>query len=254
MLFAENVGKGPPVVAVHGFTQTRRSWQPVIDRLAHLHRFILVDAPGHGGSAEVCADLWAGAQLLGETGGPACYMGYSMGGRLCLHLALQRPELVQALVLVGADPGIEDPDRRAARRAADEARADRIIADGVPAFVDQWLAQPLFQRLPADAAGREDRITNSADGLATSLRLAGTGTQEPLWDRLPELDMPVLLVAGELDDKFAAVARRGARAVGPNAELVLIPGAGHACHLERPDAFCLVLADFLADLTDAGHG
>lgn len=251
MLSAETAGNGPPVVAVHGFTQTHRSWQPVVDRLAHLYRFILVDAPGHGASAHVVADLDHGARLLGETGGTAAYLGYSMGGRLCLQLALQQPRLVDALIVIGAHPGIEDLDQRAARRASDEALARRLTSEGVAAFVDWWLAQPLFERLPRGAAGREDRITNTPDGLAASLRLAGTGAQEPLWNRLADLDMPVLLVAGELDHTFAALARRAATAIGSNAELVLVPGAGHACHLERPDAVCLILADFLAD---AGHG
>jgi len=254
VLFAEQVGNGPPVVAVHGFTQTRRSWQPIVERLAGLHQFTLVDAPGHGGSAQIRAGLWDGARLLAETaGGPASYLGYSMGARLCLHLALEQPDLVDALVLVGVNPGIEGEEERGRRRAADEVLAERLTAEGVPAFVDRWLAQPLFSNLPADASDRDQRITNTTEGLAASLRLAGTGRQDPLWERLPELQMPVLLVAGELDDKFDAIARRAAGAIGPNAELVLIPGAGHACHLERPDAFCLVLSDFLADVADARH-
>jgi 2-succinyl-6-hydroxy-2,4-cyclohexadiene-1-carboxylate synthase len=149
------------------------------------------------------------------------------------------------LVLVGATAGIVDKAERAQRRAADEALAQRIEAEGVEKFVDWWLNQPLFATLPAPAAGRELRVTNPAAGLASSLRLAGTGSQAPLWDRLSGLTMPVLVVAGELDTRYADLGRRLASAIGKNAELVLIPGAGHACHLERPDAFCLNLADFL---------
>jgi 2-succinyl-6-hydroxy-2,4-cyclohexadiene-1-carboxylate synthase len=112
--------------------------------------------------------------------------------------------------------------------------------------VEWWLSQPLFATLPARAAGRELRLTNTASGLASSLRLAGAGAQEPLWDRLGSLTMPVLVMAGDLDSTYAAIGRRLVAAIGPNAELVLVSGAGHACHLERPDAFCLNLADFLA--------
>jgi 2-succinyl-6-hydroxy-2,4-cyclohexadiene-1-carboxylate synthase len=247
VLAAEHAGAGSSVVLVHGFTQTGRSWQPVLDRLAPLHSFTLVDAPGHGASAGMRVGLWEGAALVASTGGPAAYVGYSLGGRLCLHAALAHPEVVEQLVLVGATAGLEDAEERSRRRAADGALAGRLEAEGVEPFLRWWLTQPLFATLPADAAGLRSRLANTADGLASSLRLAGLGAQEPLWPRLIELEMPVLVVAGELDTRFAALGRRLATTIGKNAELVLIPGAGHACHLERPDAFCLTLADFLAD-------
>ena len=170
--------------------------------------------PGHGGSAAVRADLGAAAALLGATAGEATYVGYSMGGRLCLHLALARPDLVERLVLVSTTAGIEDPDDRAARRAADERLATSLEHDGLDAFLHRWVAQPLFATLPDP--GLEDRRRNDVAGLASSLRLAGTGTQEPLWDRLPALTMPVLVVAGALDATFVAAAERMA---------ALIPGA-----------------------------
>ena len=132
MLFAEARGKGGRVVAVHGFTQTRLAWSPVVERLDSGHQFILVDAPGHGRSAGVHTGLWEGAELLGSVGGPAAYLGYSMGARLCLHLALARPDLVNGLVLVGVHPGIADPVARAARHADDERLARRLETDGLP--------------------------------------------------------------------------------------------------------------------------
>jgi 2-succinyl-6-hydroxy-2,4-cyclohexadiene-1-carboxylate synthase len=245
VLSVQRTGKGSAVVLVHGFTQTGGAWDPIVERLSALHTFTVVDAPGHGRSGDVRADLRDGAARLGEAGGRAAYVGYSLGGRFALHLALARPDLVERLVLVGATAGIVDKAERAQRRAADEALAQRIEAEGVEKFIDWWLNQPLFATLPAPAAGRELRVTNPAAGLASSLRLAGTGSQAPLWDRLSGLTMPVLVVAGELDTRYADLGRRLASAIGKNAELVLIPGAGHACHLERPDAFCLNLADFL---------
>lgn len=248
MLFAERVGKGRPLVAVHGFTQTHRSWLPIAQRLSTDHQFTLVDAPGHGASSAVRAELWEGARMIAEVGGEAGYVGYSMGARLCLHVALQHPDLVRSLVLVGGHPGIVDPGQRARRHADDDALARRLEAQGVPVFVDEWLDQPLFSSLDTTAAGREDRLTNTTEGLASSLRRAGTGSQDPLWDRLPELTMPVMIVAGALDAKFTDLGRRAAAAIGDHARVALIAGAGHACHLERPDAFCAVLAEFLADV------
>lgn len=245
-LFAEEVGCGARVVAVHGFTQTHRSWSPIVDRLADRYRWCLVDAPGHGASAEVRAGLWDGADRLLQVGGPGTYLGYSMGARLCLHAALADPRLVDRLVLVGVHPGIVDPVERRHRRDHDEAQASRLELEGVGPFVDWWLRQPLFATLDASAAGRDERLQNSAAGLAASLRLEGTGSQEPLWDRLASLSMPVLLVAGERDTKFRELATEAAAAIGANATAAWIPGAGHACHLERPDAFAATLSEFLA--------
>jgi 2-succinyl-6-hydroxy-2,4-cyclohexadiene-1-carboxylate synthase len=246
VLSVETLGTGRPVVAVHGFTQTHRSWLPIARRLSADNQFTLVDAPGHGQSSAVRADLWRGAELLGQVGGRGAYVGYSMGARLCLHLALRHPGLVTSLVLIGVHPGIVDDRERERRMSDDEALARRLEAAGVSAFIDWWLNQALFSTLDATAADRPDRLTNTIAGLASSLRLAGTGSQEPLWDRLAGLSLPVLLVAGDGDAKFARLGREAAAAIGANAELVLIPGAGHACHLERPEAFCDVLAPFLA--------
>ncbi len=235
-------GAGPRLVLVHGFTQTGRSWAPIVERLGDHFEVVTVDAPGHGGSARVEATLDAGADLLGTAGGGATYIGYSMGGRLCLHLALTRPDLVERLVLVSATAGIENDAERAARRAADDALATSIEHDGLHAFLDRWVAQPMFAGL-ADP-GLDDRRGNDAAGLASSLRLAGTGTQRPLWEELPSLTMPVLVVAGALDDKFAALAERIAALV-PDGTLAVIDGAGHTVHLERPDAFVATLEGWL---------
>ncbi len=229
---------GPPgadrLVLVHGFTQTARCWGAFADDLARDHELVLVDAPGHGGSSGVRADLPTGATLVGDAGGAATYVGYSMGGRLALHLALDRPELVRRLVLVGATAGLDDPEERAARRRADEALAEHLEHVGVEAFVDEWLGQPLFAGLTSATASRAERLANTAAGLASSLRLAGTGTQEPLWHRLGAIDVPVLVMAGVDDAKFSALAARLARAIGPNATVALVPRAGHCAHLESP--------------------
>jgi 2-succinyl-6-hydroxy-2,4-cyclohexadiene-1-carboxylate synthase len=236
------VGCGPRIVLVHGFTQTGASWDAVSAHLATRYEVVAVDAPGHGGSAAIDADLVGGATLLGATGGPATYVGYSMGGRLCLHLALDRPDLIERLVLVSATAGIDDDAARAARRGADEALAERLERDGLDAFLAWWVGQPMFAGLPDP--GLADRRRNTVHGLATSLRRAGTGTQQPLWPRLAALDIPVLLVAGAGDPKFVAAAERMA-ALLPHSTLAVVAGAGHTVHLEQPAAFGDVLDDWL---------
>jgi len=236
-LYGERDGTGPRVVLLHGFGQTCRCWGPLAAALAERHEVLRLDAPGHGGSADVAADLPTTGRLVAEAGGPALYLGYSMGARMALHVATVAPAVVRALVLVGGTPGIEDDAERAARRAADAALAQRIRDDGVPAFVERWLAMPMFAGLPPDARFEDERRRNTAEGLATSLTLAGTGAQRPLWDDLGALAMPVLVVAGADDDRYADIAQRTAAAIGDNARAAPVPGAGHSAHLEEPDAF-----------------
>ena len=220
---------------VHGFTQTGDAWGPLAADLAGDHEVVLVDAPGHGRSSAVAAGPWEGAKLLAEVGGDAIYLGYSMGGRLALHLALARPEVVRGLVVVSATAGLDDPGERARRVAEDEARARTLEVHGVDAFLDAWLAQPLLASVPDQHRALDARRANTAAGLASSLRLAGAGAQEPLWDRLAALSMPVLVLAGASDPRFAASARRLVTSIGANATLDVVPGAGHAVHLEAPD-------------------
>ena len=234
------------VMLVHGFTQTLAAWGALGERLAHRWEVVRVDLPGHGRSGGVRAGFEEAAGLVGEAGGVGAYVGYSLGGRVCLRLALDRPDLVRALVLVGASPGIADAGERAARRAADERLAAEIERDGVAAFLDRWLAGPLFATLPAEAAGRDERLANTAEGLASALRRLGTGVQEPLWDRLGGLRPPVLLVAGERDPKFSELAHRMAAAVGRTARVAVVAGAGHAVHLERPATTATLIEEFLA--------
>jgi 2-succinyl-6-hydroxy-2,4-cyclohexadiene-1-carboxylate synthase len=234
-----------PLVLVHGFTQTARCWGPIDDGLRQTHGLVAVDAPGHGGSSAADLDLVAGGSAIVATAGPGTYVGYSMGARFCLHAALAHPDQVSRLVLISATGGLDDPDERAARRRSDDALANHIEDIGVPTFLDEWLALPLFAGLPAERSHRDERLENTAAGLASSLRRAGTGTQEPLWGRLGSLTMPVLVVAGAEDPKFTVLAERLVASIGPNAELTVVPGAGHTVHLEQPEAFQAVLVPWL---------
>ena len=232
------------IVLIHGFTQTAACWAPIDEALAD-HQVVALDAPGHGTSSAQRLDLADGARALAERGGRGTYLGYSMGGRFSLHAALARPDLVERLILVSATAGIDDESERDARRAADDALAEHLLAVGVPTFVDEWLALPLFAGLPPERAHRRARLANTADGLASSLRLAGTGTQAPLWGRLGELAMPVLVVAGADDPKYLALAERLTAGIGSSAELAVVARAGHTVHLEQPAAFLAVLEPWL---------
>jgi 2-succinyl-6-hydroxy-2,4-cyclohexadiene-1-carboxylate synthase len=248
-LHDEREGSGPRVVLLHGFGQTCRCWGPVAAALADHHEVVRLDLPGHGGSGGVVADLPATGRLAAAAGGPSVYVGYSMGARMALHVATEAPGAVRGLVLVGGTPGIEDDAERADRRDRDAALAARIRAEGVDWFVDWWLAQPMFAGLSPATRFEDERRRNTAEGLAGSLELAGTGRQRPLWSALPEIGVPVLVMAGEDDGRYAAIARKTAAAIGANASVALVPGAGHSAHLEQPTRFQEVLLPWLADTT-----
>jgi 2-succinyl-6-hydroxy-2,4-cyclohexadiene-1-carboxylate synthase len=225
---------GPPLVFIHGFTQAHRSWRSIAEHFArHGHRSVVIDLPGHGASAAVRADLRTAAALVGDTAGSATYVGYSLGGRVALHLAVQAPHLVQRLAVLGANPGIVDEDERSRRRSADEQLAQRLLSVGLEVFLDEWVAQPLFAGLTLEDDDRAERMSNTVEGLAASLRSCGTGTQIPLWDRLLELTMPVLAMAGDRDPAYEAIGERIAAAV-PDGAFALIHDAGHAAHLQQP--------------------
>lgn len=245
-LHADVHGSGSRIVLVHGFTQTARCWGPLLDDLARDHEVVAVDAPGHGGSSSIAVDLWKAGELIGDVGGHGDYVGYSMGGRMLLHLALQNPHLVRRMVLISTTAGLDTEAERASRIQADTALAERLELVGLDAFIDEWLSGPLFSGLAPTDAEREARLGNTMNGLCSSLLLAGTGTQTPLWDQLGSLTMPVLVVAGTEDTKFTALARRLLDAIGPNAELLPIEGAGHCVHLEQPREFTIHLREWLA--------
>jgi 2-succinyl-6-hydroxy-2,4-cyclohexadiene-1-carboxylate synthase len=241
-LHVEVRGSGPPLVLLHGFTQTGRLWGPFGDLLAGSRTLVAVDLPGHGDSGSVRADLPTTASLVADGvravigDEPCALLGYSLGARVALHAGLAADLELSHVVFIGVTAGIEDEAERERRRRSDETLADALEASGdVEDFVDAWLRGPLFERLQSGgAAQRSERLRNGAAGLASSLRLCGTGTQEPLWGGLGAFPCPVLALAGSDDNRFAGHALRLARLV-PHGVASLVPGGGHAVHLAQPE-------------------
>jgi 2-succinyl-6-hydroxy-2,4-cyclohexadiene-1-carboxylate synthase len=247
-LHAESAGQGSTLVLAHGFTQTGRLWGSFGDLVGSGRHVVAVDLPGHGGSDDVRADLVTGGTLLLEAGGAAPFdlLGYSLGARFALHAALAAPGRVTRLVLISGTAGIDDDNARAERAARDEGVAAGLEGEAdVDAFIASWLATPMFATLRGKDAGTDERRRNTPAGLASSLRLAGAGVQTPLWDRLGELPMPVLVLAGSTDPRFAAHGQRLARLI-PNAIFVVVPGAGHALQLEQPEVAASIVRAWLA--------
>lgn len=259
-------GDGPPLVLLHGFTGSAANWAGLQEALSTHYRVMAVDLLGHGQS-DAPADperyrIQRGVEdllrLLDRLGAPTFHLlGYSMGGRMALHVAAARPGRVRSLILESTTAGLEDPREREERRRQDEALARFIEEEGMEAFVRRWEALPLFasqQRMPeaVRAQLRRQRLDNRPQGLAGSLRGMGTGVMPPLWDRLPQLTMPVLVVAGERDEKYTGIARRLVERL-PRAELAIAPGAGHNVHLEAGAWFRQQVTRFLtANSLNAG--
>lgn len=255
-------GDGPPVVLLHGFTGSAAGWGRFGELLAGRHTVVAVDIVGHGrsdapatvadyGMERAAADAVAAARRCGHA--RAAWLGYSMGGRTALQVAVAHPEAVEQLVLIGGAPGIADAGERAARVKADEELAERIERDGITAFVEYWENIPLFasqKRMAPErqAAVRAGRLANDPRGLANSLRGMGAGAQRPLHADLASIGMPVLAIAGELDAKYVGVGRAIADAI-PGARTAMIADAGHAPQVERPEETAAVALAFLAAAT-----
>jgi len=251
----------PTVLLLHGFMGSAHDWAPVVRAFTATNRCVAVDLPGHGGtgdpeagsSAAHSPSVWspegcvrALAGILAAAGGGSV-VGYSLGGRLALHLAIEHPELVRGAVIISSSPGIADEAARQARRADDEHRARRLETQGLEPFLDDWYRQPLFAPLrehPGFPEVLARRRRNDPRLLARSLRTMGTGTQRSLWGDLPGLRVPLLFLAGERDAKFAAVAV-DAVARCPRAEAVIVRGRGHALVEETPEAVADEAAAFL---------
>lgn len=222
-------------LVLHGFAGSPRPFELFFPRA------LTPPIPGHGGAPNATSWTDAVDSIARVAHGPTVLFGYSMGARLALGVALRHPQVVERLVLESGTAGIEDPGERARRRAEDEALADFIEREGMEKFVDRWERHPTLATLaPFAAQLRPERLAHRPDGLASALRTLGTGAQPSYWDELSRVEVPVRLIAGARDEKFTALARRMSEVL-PRAELVVIPDAGHAPHLERPHAFAEAL-------------
>ncbi len=241
---------------MHGFMGSSADWAVVISALDERFYCVAPDLPGHGSSVGLTPQAYTieGAakmlrELLDGLGiSRAALVGYSMGGRLALYLALRYPERCSALFLESASPGIEDAAERELRREADEERARRLESDDFGDFLADWYRQPLF----ASLARREElldqnieaRLRNDPGELARSLRGVGAGRMPSLWGELAALRMPTLAVAGELDARYVEISARMA-ALGPRVRAAVVPETGHNVRLENPEAYLASLKRFL---------
>ncbi|WP_175990592.1 2-succinyl-6-hydroxy-2,4-cyclohexadiene-1-carboxylate synthase [Bacillus sp. Marseille-Q1617] len=256
--FVDVKGEGFPLVFLHGFTGDSRTWDDITSRIGKTHQCITIDIIGHGKSecpldAErysmdaVSRDI---SNILNQLDiKRAAFIGYSMGGRLALHFSNLYPEYVSVLILESASPGLKTEEAQKERRERDLALADKIMQEGMEYFVNFWEEIPLFstqKRLPGEVQEtiRVQRLQQSPVGLSNSLKGMGTGAQPSWWDRLHELSFPVVLMIGELDHKFAAIAKEMEKHI-PEVEVITFFDTGHAIHVEEPRKFGTIIEEVL---------
>ena len=246
----------PRVLLLHGFLGSGADWHTVATHPDFEFDALAPDLPGHGlteapdgpdghsmaATARALIDL-----IEREAFSPCGLIGYSMGGRLALYLALQHPEHFDWLVLESASPGLDSEDERAARRQHDARWIERLQMGSLPEFLREWYAQPIFASLrehPDFPHLLQRRLRHRAEGLIQSLRHMGTGVMPSLWPKLPELSVPTLLLAGERDPKFVAILSQMQNRC-KNARFVVAKDTGHNIHFEHPDLFVKTIHEFI---------
>lgn len=256
----EVVGEGSPIVFLHGFTGNSASWYQPTKELHSQFTCIFIDLIGHGKTdcptnfssyqiEKVARDITHILDVLNISN--THLVGYSMGGRVALATSILYPSRIKSLILESSSPGLRTSEERIARRNSDELLARRIEQDGIEAFINYWESIPLFasqKALPNEKqqAIRKQRLVNNPVGLANSLRGMGTGSQPSYWARLNEIKFPLLLLCGELDEKFCRIAEEMCSSI-QNAKMEKIKEAGHAIHVEQPQFFGKIINEFVSD-------
>ncbi|MBU8769977.1 2-succinyl-6-hydroxy-2,4-cyclohexadiene-1-carboxylate synthase [Cytobacillus oceanisediminis] len=252
-------GTGFPLLLLHGFTGNSEGWKEFAPFWKDHSKTIALDIIGHGksgsppdiGQYQIEESAAVINSLLEKMGiGKIDVLGYSMGGRLALTFAVNYPEKVRKLILESASPGLRTEAERHERRIQDKKLSEKIQQEGIKNFIDYWENIPLFQSqksLPEKIRTRirSQRLANSIDGLANSLNGMGTGVQPSWWDELAHLEMPVLLITGNLDQKFCRIAEEMSKIL-PNVKWKTAEDAGHAIHVEKPELFGTIVSGFLS--------
>src|SRR5690625_337881 len=248
-------GDGEALVLLHGFTGTSKTWLPFIKKWKEHYQVITIDLPGHGNTTgesnlpmqEICHHI---KQFLDHLSIEKCHLlGYSMGGRTALSFAMWYPLYIESLLLESASPGLPTEKERSDRVIKDTQLAKRINHDGITKFVDFWENIPLFntqKKLPKHkrAQIRAERLSQSEAGLAASLVSIGTGVMPSWWETLHELQQHVCLIVGKEDEKFVQLNTEMDKRI-EHCTFHIVPEAGHAVHIEQPEAFAKIVQQFI---------
>ncbi|KAJ9163450.1 hypothetical protein P3X46_023117 [Hevea brasiliensis] len=267
------------VIFLHGFLGTGEDWISIMKAISGSARCISIDLPGHGRSRMKncgCKDAKQEATLSVEivahlfynliqdiTPGKVALVGYSMGARIALHMALRHGDKISGAVIISGSPGLKDGMARRIRWAKDFSRSRLLMDYGLELFLDSWYAGELWNSLRSHPCFKElvgrRMLHDDVYSLAKVLSDLSVGRQMPLWEDLKQCNIPLLLIVGEKDKKFRVISqkmcyeisqfRKGRNEIGNNfPEIVEVPNCGHAVHLENPLAVIWKLRQFLTKL------
>jgi 2-succinyl-6-hydroxy-2,4-cyclohexadiene-1-carboxylate synthase len=258
----EVCGEGFPLLMLHGFTGRGSNWNPFCPTLGKQSKLIMPDIVGHGSTvtdetidgkrfllSSAAKDFM---KIIDELGFEKVdILGYSMGGRIALAMAVYFPNRVRKLILESASPGLKTDTERKERFYSDTDLATFIYENEIEAFVDYWENLPLFESqksLPTEIRSsiRKQRLMNDPGGLSENLFGMGTGRQPNFWKRLQKINSEVLLVVGELDHKFCEIAIEMQLNL-QNGKIYKVENAGHAIHVEQPEKFGTIVSEFLSN-------
>jgi 2-succinyl-6-hydroxy-2,4-cyclohexadiene-1-carboxylate synthase len=260
-IYVEISGEGDiSLLFLHGFAGSTEDWNEIVESLSGDYKLVRIDMPGFGKSDKPdtpeCYTQAFGSSVVTAiikklSLDKVILVGYSMGGRFALDVVASDSQSVIGLILESASPGIDDDEQKELRARADTALADAITQKGMEWFVNYWSEMDLFQSQKSLSELKQmqqnhRRLENSPAALAQSLRSFGAGGMDSLWNYLYTIDVPVLLVSGELDAKFTAINSRMS-AMFPLCKHVIVKKAGHNIHLENPSEFVNLLKDFIND-------
>lgn len=264
-LNCEIVKKGketsPYIIFLHGFTGSASDWNEVIENLPSGFNYAAIDLIGHGKSdSPEEIEHYTSEKIINQihqiikkiTDEKVILAGYSMGGRAALNFALNKPQMLNALILESSTPGIQNEEDRKERIKKDEELAGFILNNPIEKFVEYWMNLDIFntQRRFSDQKLEEikkKKGLNNRIGLANSLKGFGTGRMKNLWYEITNLTIPTLLISGELDTKFTQINKRISNLISYSKH-VIVKNAGHNIHLEDPNNFCNLQKSFLHQL------
>lgn len=251
-------GEGETIVLLHGFTGRKETWNEFMTHIGENYQFVTIDLPGHGQTKtnrtvtmnEFVDDLYEFFRLLNIDS--FHLLGYSLGGRSALSYAMKYQKSLKSLILESASPGLKTEKERQARIVLDETLVELLKSKGLTHFVSYWENIPLFRTqksLPESKQEqvRNERLSQTAEGLIQSLRGMGTGAQSSWWENLHTLKIPVLLIVGSLDEKFIRINHEMNRLM-KNSLLQIVEDAGHAVHLEQVEKFVKIVKEYIAQI------
>jgi len=250
-----------PIIFLHGFTGSASDWEFATQNIDDNYFPIAIDLPGHGETEasdnindytidsinNIISNVIEKLQIS-----KVVLFGYSMGGRAALSFAIKYPLRINALILESSTAGIENADERKERLMNDIGLAEKIENIGVEQFIKYWMGLPLFESLKTTHEEEYQKIirkklSNDKKGLANSLRGFSTGKMVSLWNKLDDLNFPILFITGSLDKKFELIASKMQKLL-PQSEHEVVADSGHNVHLEKPKEFIKLVNNFLEKL------